>query len=495
MIAALHNNPADRLEYAGLRRIKMSVDRVRLRTLSGLDAGFLYLEAAGTPMHVGSLMLLSPPKKRGYDFHKAVQALIAERLPKARALRRLLVEAPLELAHPMWAEARHLDLDKHIVREHLPRGGTEAQLLRRVAELHAEKMPRDRPLWQLVVIDGLASGEVALYSKIHHALLDGQGGMALAQALLDVESHIPKPRPDNANPASEEQAPGKRDRASTAVKATVNQFARLIRAIPATLKLAAQAVGDTSTLVGRLRESLLLAPKTSLNVHIGSERALAIASIDLVRVKRVARAFNVSVNDVVLAMVAHALREYLGKRKELPDTAMVVAMPVSLRVAGDAEANNQVSMVQCALPTHIANAAQRLRAIQQATAGIKHRVSAVKDLIPTDFPGLAAPIWASGLSRLWARGRISERLPALANLVVSNVPGPPVDLYLAGARLRHYYPISIVIHGLALNITVQSYAGQLEFGLISARDVVERPDTIARGLSRGLDALERSIPA
>lgn len=467
---------------------------MRLRTLSGLDAGFLYLEAAGTPMHVGSLMLLTPPKKRGYDFHSAVQALIAERLPKARALRRLLIEAPLELAHPMWGEAKHLDLDAHIVREKLPRGGTQAQLLRRVAELHAEMLPRDRPLWQLVVIDGLASGEVVLYSKIHHALLDGQGGIALAQALLDVESHIPKARKGEEDPGDEEAPPGKRDRAGTAVRATVNQFARLIRAVPATLKMAGHAIGDASTLMGRLRESVLLAPKTSLNMHIGPNRAFAIASIDLARVKRVAKGFGVSLNDVVLAMVAHALREYLRKLGELPDEAMVVAMPVSLRAAGDGEANNQVSMVQCPLPTHIANAVERLRAIHEATAGIKNRVNAMRDLIPTDFPGLAAPIWASGLSRLWARGKMSERLPALANLVVSNVPGPPVDLYLAGSRLRHYYPISIVIHGLALNITVQSYAGHLEFGVITAKDVVARPDTVTRGLSRGLDALERSIP-
>ena len=170
-------------------------------------------------------------------------------------------------------------------------------------------------------------------------------------------------------------------------------------------------------------------------------------------------------------------------------------MPISLRGAGDGEANNQVSMVQCPLPTEIADPLKRLQAIRSATAGIKHRVGALKDLIPTDFPGLAAPLWASGLSRLWSRGRISERLPHLANLVISNVPGPPIELFLAGARVVHYYPISIVTHGLALNVTVQSYGGHLEFGVISARDVVERPETLARAFERGLAALERRLPA
>lgn len=466
---------------------------MRLRTLSGLDAGFLYLEASGTPMHVGSLMLLQPPKKRGYDLHRSLQDLLAERLPKARALKRILIDAPLELGHPMWGEVAHVDLEHHVRVERLPRPGSMAQLLRRVAELHADPLPRDHPLWRLVVIEGLASGEAVLYSKIHHALLDGQGGVALAQALLDLAPRIPKP-PKDIETVSATHLPGTRARASTAVRATVSQFARLIRALPATLRLAREAIGEPGAL-DKLRESVLLAPKTPFNVHIGGERAFAVASIELARVKRVARGLGASLNDVVLAMVAHALREWLGKHDGLPGESLVIGMPVSLRGAGDGEANNQVSMVQCPLPTQIADPLARLRAIREATAGIKQRVGALKDLIPTDFPGLAAPLWASGLSRLWARGRIAERLPALANLVVSNVPGPPVELYLAGARLLHYFPVSIVTHGLGLNVTVQSYAGFLEFGLISAKDVVERPDSIARALERGLAALERRLPA
>jgi len=211
--------------------------------LSGLDAGFLYLEASGTPMHVGSLMLLAPPKRRAYDFHHALQALIAESLPKARALKRILIDAPLELAHPMWGEAAHIDLEQHIRREQLPRPGGMAQLLRRCAELHADMLPRDRPLWRLVVIEGLASGEVALYSKIHHALLDGQGGIALAQALLELQPRIPKAAKE-IEVVSAEPLPGTRARAGTAARATVSQFARLIRAVPATLRLAGNVLGE-----------------------------------------------------------------------------------------------------------------------------------------------------------------------------------------------------------------------------------------------------------
>jgi WS/DGAT/MGAT family acyltransferase len=190
-----------------------------------------------------------------------------------------------------------------------------------------------------------------------------------------------------------------------------------------------------------------------------------------------------------MALCAGALREYLLRHKVLPKRALIAAMPVSLRAAGDSEVNNQVSMVQCVLPTQIADPVDRLRAITVATSQIKRQVVSFRGLIPTDFPGLAAPIWASGLSRLWARGRVAERLPPLANLAISNVPGPPIPLYLAGAKVNHYFPVSIVTHGLGLNITVNSYAGQLEFGVIACRDIVPKPGILAAGLGRALKVL------
>lgn len=467
----------------------------RLRALSGLDAAFLYLEAAGTPMHVGSLMLLHAPRKRGYDFHAALCRLIEERLPKARVLRRRLIEAPLNLAHPMWQEGAELDLTEHVLRVRLRRPASLNTLLAQVAAHHAVMLPRERPLWQLVVFEGLADGRLALYSKLHHALLDGQGGSALAQLLLDVDARIPgaSPAPRPGKTSAEQSTPSGRTR--TAARATIGQFAKLFRALPATLKLAGKALGDASHSIGQLRESVLIAPRTDYNASIGPARSYAVLSLPILRVKRVAKAFGVSLNDVVMALVAYALRADLKRRKQLPEQALVVAMPVSLRAAGDGEANNQVSMAQCPLPTHIADPVERLRAIATATGQIKSRVQAFRHLIPTDFPGLAAPIWASGLSRLWARGRVSEHLPPLANLVVSNVPGPPIELYLAGAKLLHSYPVSIVTHGLALNITLQSYHLNLDFGLIADAQILPRPETLARALGKALDELEARMPA
>jgi diacylglycerol O-acyltransferase len=468
----------------------------RLRPLSGLDAGFLYLEAAGTPMHVGSVMLIDPPKRRGYDFHRVLLAHLAERLPRAAVLRRVLQPAPLELGHPMWRDARALDLGRHVLKRRLAAPGSERQLAALVGRLHAQMLDRDHPLWQFVVIEGLASGQVALYSKIHHAVLDGQGGVALAQALLDLEPLAPsRRRPSTAGP----EAPAPGAVASTALRANVNQLVKLFRALPPVLKLASEARGESMLQslregIGRLRDSVMLAPRTPFNQQVCAQRSFAAASLPLDAVKRVAKAYGVSLNDVVMALCAGALRDYLGKRQALPVKPLVAAMPVSLRSAGDTEANNQVSMVQCPLPTDLEDPVDRLRAVAASTVSIKQRVNAVRGLIPTDFPGLAAPLWASGLSRLWARGRVAERLPPLANLAISNVPGAPVPLYLAGARVAHYYPVSIVTHGLALNITVQSYAGMLEFGITACRDAVPRPELLARGIERELKYFTEHVP-
>lgn len=469
----------------------------RLTPLSGLDAVFLYLESAGTPMHVGSVMLLELPgnasrTQRGYDFHQALMAHLEERLPQAPALRRVLREAPLHLGHPMWSETESVDLKKHIRKRKLPGTGGHARLMTLVGKLHSQMLPRELPMWQLVVIENVEPGIVALYSKVHHALLDGQGGVALARALLDTEA---KPQRRGKTPSATQKTSSrlrKRDLARSATRSSVVQFGKLLRTLPAALKLVG-SVGQAANTLDMLRENLSLAPRTTFNRKIGPARSFGAISLPAAQIRQVAQGFKVSGNDVVMAICSGALRALLEKVNELPDKPLIAAMPVSLREAGDREVNNQVSMVQCSLATDIADPVQRLRAIHAATARIKRRLAAHKNLIPTDFPGFAAPLWASGLIRLWSSGRIAERLPPLANVAISNVPGPPVALYMAGARVRHYYPVSIVTHGLAFNITVQSYAGHLEFGLTACKDVVARPDIVAKAMAAALEELHQRI--
>lgn len=464
----------------------------KLTTLSGLDAVFLYLEAAGTPMHVGSLMRLTPPKRRGFNLHRALTAHVAARLDQAAPLRRLLQDAPLDLGHPMWTELAELDLSRHIISRRLRSPGGEKQLSDLVAKLHAESLPRDRPLWQFVVIDGLADGSLALYAKVHHALLDGQGGVALARVLLDIE---PGPARRTARPRrgqpDEEPVTGTRQRADAALRGNLRQFSRLLRAVPETVRVVAGQARKPMKLLERLRRGISLAPRTVLNQQVGKARSYATLRFDLPRIKALAKRYGVSLNDALLGICAEALREYLTRRDALPEAGLIAAMPVSLRAAGDAEVNNQVSMLPCALHTDIEDPVERLKAIAVSTSEVKQQVGSMRGLFPTDFPGLAAPIWASGLSRLWAKGRIAERLPLLANLVISNVPGPPLPLYVAGTRLDAYYPLSIVTHGLGLNITAQSYAGHLDIGLTCCRDAVPDPGRLSQAMERALETLEQ----
>ncbi len=488
----MHNGLAAGLVYARAGFLESPLPK-RLRPLSGLDAGFLYLEAAGTPMHVGSLMILAPLKRTRRAFVDLLRAHVAARLPRAPALRRMLQPGPMDLTHPLWREVDDVDLDRHIVERRLGGTGSRTALNALVARLHAQPLSREFPLWQFCVIEGLAGGEVALYTKVHHALLDGQGGVALAQALLDPSPQLVPPAPRKRRSA-EAQPPAASAVAKVALRATVNQFAKLVRGIPETLKLAGAAIAAPAAVAGGFKSLLLSAPRSVFNVRVGEQRSYATLSLPLDAVKQAAKRHGASVNDLVLAGVAGGLREYLGGRDALPRKSLVAAMPVSLRAAGDSGVDNQVSMVQVALASDVEDDLERLRAIAADTQVIRTRVGAMKHLIPTDFPGLAAPLWASGLSRLWAREGIAERLPALANLAISNVPGPPVPLYLAGAKLLETYPVSIVTHGLGLNITLQSYAGRLEFGLLADRGALPRAEPLARGIERAVHRLIELAP-
>jgi len=471
------------------------MSRPRPKPLTGLDASFLYLEAAGTPMHVGSIMLLEPSKKRGYDFRKALITLLRSRMDRTPPLRRVLREVPLELGHPVWEMVAEPDFDWHVQQAALPSPGDDLQLCALTARLHAEMLPRDRPLWQFVVIEGLASGKIALYSKIHHALLDGQGGIALAKALLDLEPIIPRARKAADAPHMRASHARKRDLTGAVLRGGVGKLASLLRALPAVVRTARAELGEVGSWWERAKAAVSVAPRTPYNVQVGPKRTFAIASLPIAELKRVARGRGVSLNDVVMALCADVLRRQLKRRKLLPEEPLIAAMPVSLRAQGDGEAGNQVSMVQCTLATDIADPLERLAAIAAVTRDLKQNVAVFRHLIPTDFPGLGAPLWASGLSRLWAAGRIAERLPPLANLVISNVPGAPVPLYLAGLQLAHYYPVSIVTHGLALNVTVQSYAQHMEFGVISCKEAEPHPERLTRDLPAALAALAKGLPA
>jgi WS/DGAT/MGAT family acyltransferase len=452
-----------------------------MKPLSGLDATFLYLETPETPMHVGSLHLYRLPEGFAGDYFAAACRHVASRLHLAAIFRRRLATLPLQVASPMWVETDDVDLEWHMQRLRLPRPGTQAQLEAAVARLHAVPLERDRPLWRFYIIEGLSSGDVAWYSKIHHAALDGAAGVALAAALLDPTPKAPPARAPHA--ARRERAPGLKALFGAAFSNTASQYVKLVRSLPDVGRLLAGIASPAgASMRGAARSLVAFAPRTPLNVPITAERSFATASIPLDEVKRVAARHEAKVNDVVLAMASGALRRYLAHHGGIPTRPMIAAVPVSLRASGDTEYTTQATMTLASLATNLSDPVARLAAIRASAGAAKALTAGARSVIPTDFPSLFTPWLLSAAARLYGGVQRVEPFPPLANVVISNVPGPQSPLYLAGARMLTYWPASIVEHGLGLNITVQSYCGSLDFGVMAASKAVPDARLVARAL-------------
>lgn len=456
-----------------------------VKRLSGLDGMFLHLETAEAPMHVGSLALLELPRGYRGDFLADVKRLYSRRIPLAPVLTRTLLELPLHMANPVWVQAQSIDLDAHIRRIVLPRPGTQAQLDDCVGQLHSIPLDRTRPLWSVCIIEGLKSRQVAYYTKIHHAVIDGQAGVELSKAIFDL---TPRPRRVSRVPDRIEGGRGEHPWPGAliagALRHDAEQYAKFVRQLPdLARKLAAvrreaarTAAGDSSRAAGAF------GPKTPLNVGISAARAFAGVSIPLAEIQAIAAAHDAKVNDVVLAICSGALRRYLGHHGGVPEESLIAAMPISLRPAGNTDFSTQATMVRVSLATDIADPVRRLRAIRAATSAAKATSGRGKSLLPMDFPTIGLPWIVHGLASLYGRSGLPDVAPPIANVVVSNVPGPPMPLYFAGARVAQYWPLSIVQHGLGVNITVESYAGTLGFGVTSARDAMRDPRQFARAL-------------
>ena len=463
-----------------------------MKALSGIDGAFLHLETPETPMHVASLHLFDlPPGYRG-DFHADIQRLMRKRLHLAPVFTRKLAPMPLQFANPVWIEDDAVDLSHHVQRATLPAPGSLAQLEDLAGELHSQLLDRNRPLWQLTIIDGLRSGQAAYYIKVHHAVLDGQAGVLLAQALFDV---TPKPRsvPRRATPQAEH--PGMASLAAAALKHDAGQFIKLIRHLPDVVKTLAGLFGAApKERAGRLGRNFAFGPKTPLNAPITGERGFATATIPLAKLKHLATAHEATVNDIVLALCSGALRRYLALHGGIPKKPLIASMPISLRAAGDTAYTTQATLSLVNLNTQIAHPVKRLRAIRDASGATKALAQRARGVIPTDFPSLGTPWLLHGLAELYARSGLTTAIAPIANVVISNVPGPPVPLYAAGARMASYWPLSIAEHGLALNITVMSYAGAMGFGFTTARCAIPDARALSTALLAALDELVDGPP-
>ncbi len=490
-----------------------------MELLSGVDGAFLNLETAATPMHVGSLHLFATPAGYRGNFFSVVRRMMESRM--VPMLRRRLATLPLDLANPVWLQGE-VDLDYHVRRVRLPAPGNWAQLEAVVADLHAGVLDRSRPLWMIHVFDGIEGGARAYYFKIHHAMLDGQAGVALAGALFDT-SPDPAPRPKAVRRVRDggDDKPGTLALAAAALRHDAAQYIKLVRELPGAVRTLAAIVGNsvrssvtssvTSSVSGsagksrgaagtedapslsELRRSVSFGPRTAFNVAITPGRGFATAAVPRAELKAIAAANDATVNDVVLALCSGALRRYLKRTASIPRKSLIAAMPISLREPGNTEMRTQATLSLVSLATHVADPVKRLQAIRDSSGATKAVVRGAKSVIPTDIPLLGAPWLLGALASLYGRSRVVDALPVLANVLVSNVPGPPVPLYVGGLRMVGYWPLSIVEHGVGVNITLIDYAGTLFFGFVVARNAVPDPRALADDFLAAFDELQRHI--
>jgi diacylglycerol O-acyltransferase / wax synthase len=474
--------------------------------LSGLDATFLYLETPENPMHVGSLHVYELPPGYEGDFVEDVRKHIAGRLHQAPVFRRKLLNMPFELANPVWVAEPDLDLEYHIRSTVLPKPGSRAQLDKLVGRLHSSLLDRSRPLWEFYVIEGLQTApdapdgarHVAFYSKVHHAALDGASGIALANAILDTGPVPRKVRGAPPRRAASADTFGIAELAAAGARNTSQQTMKLVRSVPTlarTLWHRLRPTAAEAAAAGKAPKGNWFAPRTPLNVAITNQRAFASLSLPLAEARRIAKAHEATINDVVLAVCSGALRHYLADIDALPKDPLLAGVPVSLREAGNTDMNTQATMMRVSLASDIADPLARLQAIHASSAAVKALVASMKSVIPTDFPSLGAPWLISGIAALFGRSKLANRMPPITNVAISNVPGPQFPLYLCGAKMLTYYPVSIAVHSVALNITVQSYNGSLDFGLTACRKAMPDVPHLASYMKAAHDELLKLSPA
>jgi diacylglycerol O-acyltransferase len=452
-----------------------------------LDAAFLHGETAATPMHVGALFLLEeiPPRTRK-SFFTRFRNMIGQRLGASEVFTRKLARMPLDLANPMWVTTRDVDLDYHVRRSVLPRPGNMRQLEHRVARLHEPLLERDRPLWELHVIEGLAGGRAALYVKVHHAGLDGHSAQLFLQAFVDSAPRLPSAASQAPLPEADDHSPVR------LLAAGVAHQLQEFRELPG--RLAGMASAAARLLRSR-EPSTPETPRTVLNEVISGRRGFATAEIPLEATRTLARGAQVTVNDVMLAVTAGALRRWLLQRGLLPGQPLFAGVPVSARAHGDTEHAIQVAFISVNLHTGLADPLARLAAIHASADVAKSNAGASKALIPDDVPSIGLPWLLGGIAWLVGHRDVADRVPLPFNTIVSNVPGPPMTLYIAGARVTTYLPISIVYHGVGVNVSAYSYDGKLFVGVTSCTDLMPDPDLFARDMLEELSALEAALAA
>ena len=462
-----------------------------MKQLTGLDASFLYMETETTFGHVCGLAIYERPTPE-FDPYQVVYERFGALVGRAEPMRRKLVEVPFSLDHPWWIDDADFDLEYHVRHIGLAPPGGADQLTEQVSRIVGRKMDRTRPLWEVYVIEGLGDGRWALLTKLHHATIDGAAGVILLNMLTDTDPNSPAPE---AVEWKGEQPPSQSELlqhtlhnlVTNPVKGVRMQL-KLVRNLAETLgvnsvsRAASTArdaiknmVGASSNAVPENERLITLpltpAPATPWNKPITAHRRFAMRGTSLENLKALKNATGGTLNDVVMAICAGALREYLIKHDALPDKPLRAMVPVSIRTGDETDVwTNRVSSIIADLPTNCADPLERVALCRDAMSAAKRQLELVPAETLIDVTQTSSPLVAMAALRLMSR--MSNRMIMPANLTISNVPGPRQPLYFAGAKLDAYVPVSIVTDGMGLNITVHSYLDRMDFGIIAARELV-----------------------
>ena len=456
---------------------------------------FVYGETSSMPMHTMGTMILDPTDvPGGFDFDRIVET-VASRIHLMPPFCQRLLEVPLGLGHPVMVDDPEFRAENHLHRLAVPAPGGLRELAEIVGDLAGRLLDRDRPLWEMWVVEGMEGGRIALVTKLHHCIVDGASGSSQMANLMDTE---PDAEPPEAAPAwNPPPLPSSLALARSSAGSRLVDPRRLGRLLVDTVKgvrarrraesEVAQAPGGGGERPGMLDT----APQTPFNRAITPRRAVAYGSAPLDTVKRVKHAFGVTLNDVVLGASALAVRRYLEARDALPDEPLICLVPVSLKTETEKkELSNKVTTMSIRLPTHLADPAEVLRAVHRETADAKHVFQAVDgDLVP-QWLEMAPPLLTALTAQLYSELGLADKTPPMMNLAVSNMRGPPIPLYFGGARVEAVYPMGPVGEGMGLNLTVLSNMGRLDVGVLACRELVPDPWEIADDFAQCVRELE-----
>ena len=485
-----------------------------MRQLTSLDAQFLALENARQSGHVGGLAILDPSTAPGGKLELAdIQEMLSERLHLLPPLRWRLAEVPLNLDYPYWVDDADFDLDFHVRELALPPPGTRDKLADQVARLVARPLDRARPLWELYLIHGLEDGNMAMLTKIHHSTVDGLSGAEIMGVLFDLEPtgrEVPKGRIRNG------RIPGDFEMLARGLAGLPRYPLRMMRALPTALPNldetaftnlpGAERVANVSerlrTLVrgqregGELERSKLKPPRTSFNGRVSPHRRFVFGQLSLDDVKAVKNEHGVTVNDVVVAICAGAVRRWLISHVELPADPLVAQIPVSVRTdEQQGTFGNRIMLMSAPLHTNEPDPVRRLQLTHASLDSMKKRHRAMPAALLQDANHFIPPAVFARAARATTALSSSRRGRPTWNLVISNVPGPQIPLYCAGAELKANYPVSVITDGMGLNITVMSYCGKMDFGIVTDRDQMPDAWRMVEWLDAALEELKETVGA